>query len=491
MNYISLLAHSEALVFAANAVYLDFLINLGLYLVLPITVCVAAWHFTAIKPTSRLVGVVLGWVVVWTLWRVLAVAQSDWLIRLRDVLSYVWLYGMLLLGALILLDFIMLLLTPKPRTRRKLPSRFARDVMADVEVVISNPAGFAMEVKFHDGLPEEAICELLPWRGKLPARGYQKITYPLLFNQRGDTYLEQSYIQYSTKLNFWSRTIRTGEEQETKVYPNYEPILQYALLSMESSPEQMGIVTKNRVGVSKEFHQLRDYQLGDMLSQIDWKATSKHRALISREFQEQKDQNLILAIDCGRRMRAVDGGVPQFDHCLNAMLLLAYVALKQGDHVGILSFGGNERWLPPVKGVQSMTTILNHLYDYQTSTSPSDFSEAAERLLTRQRRRALVVVLTNVRGEDGEDLVTPLRRVRSKHLVMVANLREQEVTEKYTREIVGLNDALTFAATQIYLDERAAVMRNLRGHGIHTVDATAKELPVALANRYLAEREML
>ena len=136
-----------------------------------------------------------------------------------------------------------------------------------------------------------------------------------------------------------------------------------------------------------------------------------------------------------------------------------------------------------------MTTLLNHLYDYQTTPSPSDFAEAAERLLTRQRRRSLVILLTNVRGEDGHELIEPLRKIRQKHVVMVANLQEKEVMDRYNNEITSLDDALTLAATQMYLDERRAIMAQLRSHNISTVDATAQNLPVALANRYLVERE--
>ncbi len=480
---------NESLTFLLTAVYSEFLLGLSKYILLPLLVSTVTWKFLSIKPSGRMLAGVGVWVVIWLSWRTLALVEADWVDSVRSVLGYSWSYGGLFFVALAVLDFIILLVLPKPTSTRSLPTRFASGVSADVEVKVSNPSAFSMKMLFHDGLPKEAVCEELPWQGILPSRGYTKITYPLEFNERGDTLLEACYIQFSTKLALWTRQVRTGDEQITKVYPNYEPIVRYALLSMESSPEQMGIVTKNRVGMSKEFHQLRDYQLGDMLSQIDWKATSKHRNLISRDYQEQKDQNVILAIDCGRRMRAIDGGVPQFDHCLNAMLLLSYVALRQGDHVGILSFGGTERWLPPVKGVQSMTTILNHMYDYQTSPSPSDFSEAAERLLTRQRRRALVILITNVRGEDGDDLVEPLRRMRQKHVVMVANIREKEVMDKFEKEVKGLDDALSLAATQIYLDERAGVLRQLESHGVSTVDATAEQLPVALANRYLAERE--
>jgi uncharacterized protein (DUF58 family) len=251
----------------------------------------------------------------------------------------------------------------------------------------------------------------------------------------------------------------------------------------------MGIVKKNRVGMSREFHQLRDYQLGDMLSQIDWKATSKRLSLITRDYQEQRDQTVILAVDCSRRMRAIDGDVPQFDHCLNAMLLLAYTALRQGDHVGILGVGGSDRWLSPVKGVQSMTTILNHLYDYQTTTSPSDFTEAAQRLLTRQRRRALVVLLTNVRGEDAHELVEPLRLIRQKHVTILANLQESAVAERMKTPVNSLDDAVEVGATAVYLEDRARMLGELRSYGVFTIDSQAKELPIALANAYLSARE--
>ncbi len=469
--------------------YLEFLANLGCYIVAPILIGTILWSKLKIRPSNRIIWGIVAWITAWLAWKIVGYVEAGWGEMLESVLGSIWQLGLMFILGLVVLDFIILLIMPSPSSQRKLPTRFASGVSSEVSVKISNHSAFKMKVMFHDGLPMEAICQALPWSGLLPASGFHQIAYPLEFNERGDTLIEQSYLEYKTILGMWSRQIRTDIETETKVYPNYEPVIKYALLTMESSPEQMGIVMKNRVGMSKEFHQLRDYQLGDMLSQIDWKASSKKRSLISREYQEQKDQNVILAIDCGRRMRAIDGGIPQFDHCLNAILLLAYVALKQGDHVGILSFGGTERWLPPVKGIQSMTTLLNHLYDYKTTPNPSDFSEAAERLLTRQRRRALVIVLTNVRGEDGQELIEPLRKIRQKHVVMVANLQEKEVMDRYENDISNLDDALTLAATQMYLDERRAVMSQLQSHCISTVDATAQNLPVALANRYLAERE--
>jgi len=132
---------------------------------------------------------------------------------------------------------------------------------------------------------------------------------------------------------------------------------------------------------------------------------TRRQVLISRDFQEQRNQSVVFLLDTGRRMRALDGGVPQFDHVLNAILLVSHVALRQGDQVAVKSFGGSDRWLPPVKGSHAMPVLLNHLYDYRTTPAPSDFSGAVEQLMARQRRRSLVILLTNLRGEDGKELV--------------------------------------------------------------------------------------
>jgi uncharacterized protein (DUF58 family) len=203
---------------------------------------------------------------------------------------------------------------------------------------------------------------------------------------------------------------RAGEAKIVPVFPDYEPVLQYALLALANQEQQMGIQHRQRKGVSREFHQLRDYQEGDLLNQVDWKATSRRLALVSREFREQRDQNVVFLMDAGRRMRAMDGELPQFDHCLNAVLLLCYIALRQGDNVGVSAFGGVEKWLPPVKGPRAMTTLLHHLYDYETTPHPSDFAEAAGIILSRQRKRSLVILLTNLRGEDSEDVLAAVQK---------------------------------------------------------------------------------
>jgi uncharacterized protein (DUF58 family) len=184
-------------------------------------------------------------------------------------------------------------------------------------------------------------------------------------------------------------------------------------------------------------------------------------------------------------MRAMDGELSQFDHCLNAMLLISYIALRQSDEVGVVGFGGVQRRLKPVKGPSAMPKILNHLYDYETTSQPSDFGEAAERVMACQKRRSLVILLTNLRTEDSANLIKAVRVMQKRHVVLVATLKEAEMEARTSRPISSLHDALTYGALSNYLQQRQQVLDQLRAHRIFTVDETAQHLAVALANKYL------
>ena len=132
-----------------------------------------------------------------------------------------------------------------------------------------------------------------------------------------------------------------------------------------------------------------------------------------------------------------------------------------------------------------MNAVLNHLYDFETRAVPSDYAEAVEICLQRQRRRALVIVLTNLRSEDSRELEPALRSLRSRHLVMLASLREREVERRIQAGILTLDQALSYGSAHMYAESREQVLVRLHNFGILTLDATAQALPVALSNRYL------
>ncbi|MDB6136003.1 MAG: hypothetical protein JWM59_4246 [Verrucomicrobiales bacterium] len=416
------------------------------------------------------------------LWFLLGVAACLWPLMLP-----VWqVSGGLLLAAAVT-DWLLSLGQPRITGARTTPGRMALGVEEEVLYVLKNPGKLPARVTVMDTLPFGVQSQDFPWTGTVPAHGFTRLEMRLQPSERGAADFGLIHVSHGSPLSLWARRSRTGETSQTRIYPNYEPVVRFALLSLLDNQAQMGIRHLNRPGLSREFRQLREYQDGDPLSRIDWKATSRQTRLISREYEEQRNQTIILAVDCGRRLRAMDGGLTQFDHCLNSLLLLSFIALRQGDHVGVMSFGCEPaRWLPPVKGPHSMTTILNHLYDYQPGNGPGDFSEAAETILIRWPRRALVVIATNLRSEDETHLLPPLLNLRKKHLVVLASLRERGVTARIEEPVTQLHEAVGFASAHRYFEERAQVLERLRRAGIHTVDAHAADLPIALGNLYVS-----
>ncbi len=413
-------------------------------------------------------------------WLVLSVLASLW-----PRFAPLWKAGAFIFAGAAALDAAAVILMRRLTVERDVPGRLALGVEAEIPLTLHNPNRRGMTAEFFDGLPDTVESAHLPWAGRIAGRSHTTVLYTARPLARGPVTFTECHVRHASPLGLWWRSYRTGGRRESRVYPDYVPIVRYTLLAMSNRESQMGIVAKNRVGQSREFHQLREYQDGDVLSQVDWKATARRSQLVSREYREQRDQTLVFLLDCGRRMRTRDGSLPQFDHCLNATLLLSYIALRQGDKVGVLGFGGTSRWLAPVKGQHSMAGILNHLYDYECTSAPSDFSEAAERLMARQGRRALVVILTNLRTEDSSHLLAPLRLLRRRHLVVVASLREKNVVERVNAPVARFDDALFAAAGQGYLAERQAFLATLRDHGVLTLDETADGLPAALANAYL------
>ena len=245
-------------------------------------------------------------------------------------------------------------------------------------------------------------------------------------------------------------------------------------------------VFASRRGEGSEFHQLREFREGDSLRQVDWRATARHGKLISKEYQDERDQNIVLLLDCGRRMRTQDDDLSHFDHALNAMLLLTYVALRQGDAVGVATFSGQQRWVKPVRGAGMLNTILNNVYDLEPGTDAPDYSNAAVELLARQRKRALVVVLTNIRDEDSDDLLPALKLLQGRHTVLLASLREQAIDDVLREDIKDFSQALTLAATYQYLDERGSAISWLINNGINCLDVAPGDLSVQLVNYYLS-----
>lgn len=379
---------------------------------------------------------------------------------------------------------------------RDAPGKMSLGLWHDVDLTVHYKAGVMgtpqLKLQLFDHYPVHCELRHLPQQLSINSGQWAKSAYQIKPLQRGNAVFASVQCLLHSPWRFWLRNTAIGESFASMVYPNFAAISQYALLATENRLSLLGIKKVRRRGEGMDFNQLREYREGDTLRQIDWKATARLRKLISREYQDEKDQEIIFLLDCGRRMRSQDDELSHFDHSLNAMLLLSYVALYQGDAVGFSTFGAeeadklnSERWFSARKGMATLPLLLNRVYDLQAGTASPDYTQAASRLLLKQKKRALVVVLTNLRDEDSHDLLNALQLLKRKHLVVLASLREQVLDQIMEQRVEDLSSALLYSATSDYQLQRKKIFERLYVHGINTLDVTPDKLAIHLVNRYL------
>ena len=376
---------------------------------------------------------------------------------------------------------------------RALPSAFAIGVRMPVRVMFEAEGSAEFECVLYDHADSSLLTEGMPAHIIVAGGKRSDITYLVTPSRRGEVKFERADVRIRSRLGLCELIERAGADEVRRVYPDFAQVARYAWLAGDRRLQEIGIKTFQQRGEGTDFKQLSEYRYGDPVRHLDWKATLRYEKPIIREFQDERDQNVMLLVDCGRRMRAEDRssafGTSHFDQVLNAVMLLSYVALKQGDAVGAQTFGtpvGAGRSFPPRKGAHALNMLMGQLYGVQPTPTHSDYVAAAQDLLRRQLKRSLVIVITNFRDEDSTELGYALRLLRSRHLVLLASLRERVVGELMYQPIVSGEAALDVAIAHLYEQARRDAFNRLAARDSLMIDAEPQRLGVELVNRYNA-----
>lgn len=336
-----------------------------------------------------------------------------------------------------------------------------------------------------DRHPDAFAAAPLPLAFAVAGGGWCEVAYRVMPDARGEHRFATVQLRLLSPFRFWLRQHEAGSAQTVRVYPNFARIAQYALLATDNRLSQLGVLRRRRRGEGSDFEQLREYRRDDSPRHIDWKATARLRKTIVREYQDERDQQIVFLLDCGQRMRSRDDALSHFDHTLNAMLLLAYVALRQGDAVGFATFAqADARYFAPRKSVAGVQALLGATYDLQPGLMTPDYLAASQALLQRVRKRSLVIVLTNLRDEDESTLQPAVAQLRRHHRVLVASLRESGLEKLLSTPVDDFDSALGYAAALEYRQARQRQLARLHAQGVGVLETGAAALPVALVNRY-------
>ncbi|HSI49399.1 MAG TPA: DUF58 domain-containing protein [Ideonella sp.] len=376
---------------------------------------------------------------------------------------------------------------------RRVPRALALGVAQTVQLRLGHQGPLNWQAEVFDGIDPGFDAHGLPARLPLAAGKVQTLDYQLMPRHRGAATLGRTQLRLRSPGGWWTLAFELGEPAPLKVFPNFAALARYAWLASDQRLAEIGVRSAARRGLGSDFRQLADYQPGDPVRHIDWKATQRRGKPVVRQYQDERDQRVVFLLDCGRRLRADDRtGAHQaqhFDHVLNALVLTAHVALKAGDEVGLLTFAhapGQARRLAPRKGQAALDGLLAALHDLEPSTEHPDYQEAARALMRAMPRRALVVLLTHFRDEDGGELAPALRLLRSRHVTVVANLREPMLAELASQPLTGQQAVAEVATAHAFEQARRDALRRLPDPQGLSLDVPPAELAGALVSRYLA-----
>lgn len=436
-----------------------------------------------------------------------------------DLANFLWFVN-LVLTLVMILDLFSL-----PRTSQFSAIRVAEKVASlgkphAVELNVRNQSRRTYAVQVIDDLPD--TFEASPHRFEIrsSANTEARMNYKFVATRRGWFGLRKVHLEIDSAWGFWRRIIHCDCPQEIHVYPDLKQISEFDLLARTNRLSLLGVRRSRKVGQDHDFERLRDYTRDDNHRHIDWRSSARRQKLTVKDFQSNQDQQIIFMVDCGRMMTGLSGKFTLLDHALNAMLMLAYIALRQGDSVGLILFGDRVHgFVPPRTGVQHINRLLHAVFDRHAASVESRYDEAFLYLRHHCRKRSLVVLITNVIDEiNAHQIQGYLKRSTGRHLPLAVLLRDRELfgplTSHLTESVASgprtggpefarpsgetatlesrpwgaeqARDDLFVAgvAAEIAL-WRHQVLKNLIHQGVLTIDAFPEDLSAALINEYL------
>ena len=323
---------------------------------------------------------------------------------------------LLLLLVVCVIDYAKTPLFTRVEVSREMNSKFSLGVENAVTLRVVNRSRYRLRLRLKDDFPPAFQFNRVIHEVFIGAATQELLTYQLTPLRRGVYHFADIHVQCWGIFGLIIRQRRVAAAAEVKVYPNLHAIRQYELLARRGMLSQLGLKNSRQFGEGTEFERLRDYAPDDDTRRVDWKATSRRQKPIVREFETERSQDLVIMM-AGRLMASPiltepieDGQEDAFspessqkrtmiklDYAINTTLMTTYVSTLKGDKVGLIAFSDSvHRYLDPKPGKKQFLAILEATYALQVNPVEPDFETAFNFLASKQRKRALVILFTDI-----------------------------------------------------------------------------------------------
>jgi len=370
--------------------------------------------------------------------------------------------------------------------------RFAVGAETEVRIDIKNRTPRVVSIIVKDEYPPQMkLSGLREARVRVEAQRSAVLIYGLTPPKRGRFEFGQIAVRFLSRLRLvWCET-RVAGAQAVKVYPNMRRAREAELKALGAR----SLVASHRKtswrGEGREFESLRDYVQGDELRHIAWTATARRGRITTRQYQIERDQTILIALDAGRLMTARIETETKLDSAVHAALALMSAAARAGDNAGIIVFGRRiKTYLPPGRGRDQMDAALEALHAIEPEMIEPSYARAFEFIAANSKRRSLVVLLTDLVDEEGSrELLMSLRLLRPRHLPLVVTIADRDLKAVVRDEPAGVRDLFTQSVAEEIIYHREAALRLVESQGGLALDVTAAALAPALLEKYLQVKE--
>lgn len=399
----------------------------------------------------------------------------------------VWLLLYIFL-AFTVIDLLLLFATNQKFTAsRNTPEKLSNGDENPILVKVDSGYSFTTSIKVIDEIPFQFQLRNFEVRRKIAAGGTDSFEYFLRPTERGEYHFGRLNVYVSSPLHLVSRRFIFDSGQMVPTYPSYIQLRKYDLIAFSNRLFQYGLKKIRRIGHTMEFEQIKDYVSGDDIRTINWKATAKKNQLMVNQFQDERSQNVYMAIDKGRVMKMPFNGLSLLDYAINSTLVLSNVILKKQDKAGMFTFSKKvENRVAAERRTAQMQKILETLYNVKTDFFESDFGRLYADIKKNINQRSLILLYTNFETLDGLSRQLPyLKGIAKSHLLVVVFFENTELEELIHKKADNIQEIYDQVIAEKFAFEKRLIVNELMKYGIHSVLTQPENLTIDSINKYL------
>jgi len=370
--------------------------------------------------------------------------------------------------------------------RRPVPS-LALGRAATLEYVVRNRGLIGVRVTLFESSVANVAFAASSLTVDVPAASEVSASLALVPQERGRAHFGDLYVALENRLGLLRRRYRVAAAEDARIFPDLSAVEDSGRLARRSTLIESGLRRLRRRGGGTEFESLREYLPGDGFRFIDWKATAHRGRMMVAQYEVERSQNVIVALDCGRLMTPRVGRGRKFDYALTAALSVARIADAASDNIGLVAFAAKTILdLAPRRGAAALGALARATYDLQPRFEDPDYETTFTELRRRHAKRSLVILFTDIFDPvTSTAVLAGLATLVPRHVAMCVLMNDRAVEAALDAPPTTVSAAYRTAVAMALADERAKAMAILRARGIIVIDVPADKLTVALMDAYL------